>query len=78
MNYRVAFAIAIGAIQGVIGVLLIILSFFISFNPNFLPMRTIFGLESGDGPFVMMLLLILGVFAVLSGLLIIHEWLSRS
>jgi hypothetical protein len=77
MEIKNIFATSIGIIQTLIGLAGIILAFLIYYNPNYFPFITIFNLQQEYIPFYILILFIIGLFAVLSGLLIIHEWLSR-
>jgi len=76
MKLNEAFATFIGIFQSLIGMLCIALAYFLYFNPNLFPIRSIFNLQLEHVPFYMMVLFIIGVFTITSGLLIIHEWSS--
>ena len=74
MKANEAFAKFIGMFQSLIGILSISLAYFIHSNPDLLPIRTWLNLQLEHVPFYMMILFILGFFAIISGLLIIREW----
>ena len=77
MEIKNILATFIGIFQTLIGLIGIILAFFIYYNPNYFPFITIFNLQQEYIPFYILMLFIIGLFAILSGLLIIHEWLSK-
>jgi hypothetical protein len=74
MKASEALATFIGVFQSIIGVLCIALASFLYYNPDLFPIRTLFNLQLEHVPFYMMVLFIAGFFAIISGLLIIHEW----
>lgn len=76
MKVNEAFATFIGLFQSLIGMLSIAIAFFMYYNPNLFPIRSILNLQLEHVPFYMMVLFIIGIFAIISGLLIIHEWSS--
>jgi hypothetical protein len=76
MKANEIFATFIGMFQSLIGVLCIAIACFLYYNPNLFPIRSILSLQLEHVPFYMMVLFIVGIFAIISGLLIIHEWSS--
>jgi hypothetical protein len=76
MKVNEAFVMFISMMQSLIGALSIIIAYLIYCNPGFLPVRSLLNLQPEHVPFFMMILSIVGFFAIISGLLIIHEWFS--
>ncbi|RJS76646.1 hypothetical protein CW712_01305 [Candidatus Bathyarchaeota archaeon] len=73
-----AFAMFVGIFQSLTGILSITVAYLIYYNPDFFPVRTMFNLLPEHVAFYMMLLIVVGSFAIISGLLIIHEWSIRT
>jgi hypothetical protein len=76
MKVNEAFATFIGLFQSIIGMLCIAIAFFLYYNPNLFPIRSILNLQLEHVPFYIMILFIIGIFTIISGLVIIHEWSS--
>jgi len=77
LEIKSLFATFIGLFQSFVGISAIASAYLIYYNPDFLPIRTIFNLHQEHTAFYMMILFIIGFFAIISGLLIIYEWSSR-
>jgi len=67
----------IGTLQIVIGILFTVLAYLIFYNPNVLPARSILNIQDANIAFFILILSIIGFFSVLSGLLIIYDWLTK-
>jgi hypothetical protein len=77
MEIKNILATFIGIFQTFVGLAGLILAYIIYINPNYFPIITIYNLPHEYIPLYILMLFIFGLFAILSGLLIIHEWLSR-
>lgn len=78
VGVKSVFATFIGIFQSLMGVLAIVLAYMLYYNPDFFAVRTIFGLQEAHISFYMMVLFIVGLFATISGVLVVYEWSSRS
>jgi hypothetical protein len=78
LGLKNAFATFIGVFQSLVGISAIIVANLIYYNPDFFALRTILNLQQEHVTFYMMILFIIGLFAIISGLLVIYEWSSRS
>jgi hypothetical protein len=74
MKTNKAFAMFIGIMQSLIGVLSMVLAYLLYCNPDLLPIRSLLNLQLEHVLFY--ILFIVGSFALISGILIIHEWCS--
>jgi hypothetical protein len=66
----------IGIIQGVTGVLA--LTFACVLNFNLFDIQSLLNIDVEAIPFHLMLLFAFGIFSIISGLFLVHEWLERS
>lgn len=73
MTFRITLLAIIGIIQSVLGVLAIIFAYIITYHDHF-GVQTIIGVSRENMPLYMLLLLIFGIFSIISGFLLIHEW----
>lgn len=78
MGAQSILATFIGIFQSLLGVSAIVIAYLLYYSPDFLGVRTIFNLREVHIAFFMMVLFVTGFFATISGLLLVHEWSSRS
>ncbi len=70
-----ALASIIGILQAILGFSAIIISDLIYYNPSFFRAREILKITSSYVPLYILLLSMIGSFSIISGLLILYEWL---
>jgi uncharacterized membrane protein YGL010W len=78
LDPRNAAATFIGVFQSLLGISAMIATYLIYFNPDFFAIRTMLNLRQEYISLYIMILFVIGLFAIISGLLIIYEWSSRS
>lgn len=78
MGAQSILATFIGIFQSLLGVSAIVVAYLLYYSPDFLAVRTTFNLQEAHIAFFMMVLFVTGFFAMISGLLLVYEWSSRS
>jgi len=77
MRARRALVTLMGALQSIIGMLVIVFAYLIYYDPPFFQARSILNIQIENIAFFIFLLSIIGFFSLLSGFLIIYEWTSK-
>ena len=78
LNPKNVLATFIGLLQSLLGALAMILIYLIYFNYDFFAIRTILNIQQEHVSLYIMIFFVIGLFAIISGLLIIYEWSSKS
>ena len=77
MRAKRALAAVIGTLQTIIGILIIIFAYIIYYDPPFFQARSIFNIQVENVSFFILLLSIIGFFSLMSGFLILYEWVPK-
>lgn len=74
MQIKRAVATFIGVVQSLIGIASIAFAYLIYYNPDYLEVRAILNIPNEHVALYILLLGIIGLFSIVSGLLIVYEW----